>query len=82
MNIKNNAPAVLFGIAVALAAAASSALATADIKPPVSRGQVMTDPCAQAMNRPMRAVAFNATPPSERGLQCPIQQDLGAPVIE
>jgi hypothetical protein len=29
-----------------------------------------------------RAVAFNATPPSERGLQCPIQQDLGSPVIE
>jgi hypothetical protein len=82
MNFKKNAPAVLFGIAVVLGAASSSAFATADIKPPAARGQVMTDPCAKAMNWPVRAVAFNATPPSERGLQCPIQQDLGAPVIE
>jgi hypothetical protein len=76
MKIKKNAGALLLGIAIALGAAASSALASPDMT------HVMTDPCAKAMNWPVRVVAFNATPPPERGLQCPIQRDLGAPVIE
>jgi hypothetical protein len=40
----------------------------------------MTDPCAKVMNSPLRAIAFNATPPSERGLQCPIQDDFTSPL--
>jgi hypothetical protein len=32
------------------------------------------------MNSPARAISYNPTPPSERGLQCPIQQDFGAPL--
>jgi hypothetical protein len=65
MNTKNNILAALLGIVVALGAA-SSALASSDLT------LVMTDPCAQVMNWPARAIADNATPPSERGLQCPI----------
>jgi hypothetical protein len=74
MNIKKTARAVLLGIAVVSAAAASSALASPDIT------RVMTDPCAKVMNSPVRSITFDATPRSERGLQCPIQQDLGAPL--
>jgi hypothetical protein len=72
MNIKENVRAVLLGIAVA-SAAASSALASPDIT------RVMTDPCAKAMNWPLRSSTFDATPPSERGLQCPIQDDFTSP---
>jgi hypothetical protein len=74
MKVKQNARAVLFGIAIAVGAAAPGALASADI------GHVMTDPCAKVMNWPMRSIAFNGTPLSERGLQCPIQEDFGAPL--
>jgi hypothetical protein len=73
MKIKKNARAVLLGVVVALGAAASSAFASPDIT------RVMTDPCAKVMNSPLRAIAFNATPPSERGLQCPIQDDFTSP---
>ena len=73
MKIKHNACAALLGIVVALGAA-SSALASSDIT------HVMTDPCAKVMNWPVRAITFNATPPSERGLQCPIHEEFGAPL--
>ena len=73
MKIKNTARAVLLGSAVALGPAASSALASSDIT------RVMTDPCAKVMNSPLRAIAYNVTPPSERGLQCPIQDDFTSP---
>jgi hypothetical protein len=73
MKIKNKAQAVLLGIAVAVGAGASSALASPDIT------RVMTDPCAKVMNWPVRSITFNATPPSERGLQCPIQDDFTSP---
>jgi hypothetical protein len=79
MKIKNNVRALLFGIVIA-AAAAPAALATTDLVPPISRGDVMTDPCAKVMNWPVRSIALKVPPPSERGLQCPIQQDPGAPV--
>jgi hypothetical protein len=79
MKIKNNIRAVLFGIVIA-AAAAPAALATTDLVPPLSRGQVLTDPCAKVMNWPLRSIALKSTPPSERGLQCPIQQDPGVPL--
>jgi hypothetical protein len=72
MNMRN-VRAVLFGIAVAVAAA-PGAFASSDIT------KVMTDPCAKVMNSPARAISYNPTPPSERGLQCPIQQDFGAPL--
>ena len=74
MKIKKNAHAILLGIAVALGAVTSSAFASPDIT------RVMTDPCAKVMNSPLRAIAFNATPPSERGLQCPIQDDFTSPL--
>lgn len=74
MKIKKNARGALLGVAVALGAAASSALASPDVT------RVMIDPCAKVMNSPLRAIAYNATPPSERGLQCPIQQDLAEPL--
>jgi hypothetical protein len=73
MTIKRIALAVSLGIAVALGAAASSALASPDIT------RVMTDPCAKVMNWPVRAITYNATPRSERGLQCPIQDDFTSP---
>jgi hypothetical protein len=72
MNMRN-VRAVLFGIAVAVAAA-PGAFASSDLT------EVMTDPCAKVMNSPARAISYNPTPPSERGLQCPIQQDFGAPL--
>jgi hypothetical protein len=71
MKTKHNTLAALLGIAMAVGAV-SSAFAS-----PFTR--VMTDPCAKVMNAPAR-IAFNATPPSERGLQCPIQEDFGAPL--
>jgi hypothetical protein len=40
----------------------------------------MTDPCAKVMNWPLRSITYNATPPSERGLQCPIQDDFTSPL--
>ena len=73
MKIKHNFYALLFGIAVAVATA-PGAFASSDIT------KVMTDPCAKVMNVPARAIAYYPTPPSERGLQCPIQQDFGAPL--
>ena len=78
MKIKNNARALLFGIVVA-AAAAPTALATSDLTPPISRSQVMTDPCAKVMNWPLRSIGLKVPPPSERGLQCPIQDDFTSP---
>jgi hypothetical protein len=74
MKIKKNAAAVLLGMAVVLGGAASSALASSNIT------RVLTDPCAKVMNWPVRPISFTATPPSERGLQCPIQQDFAAPL--
>jgi hypothetical protein len=65
MKTKHNVRAVLFGIALAVAAA-PAASASSDIT------KVMTDPCAKVMNW-SAAVAYSVTPPSERGLQCPIQ---------
>jgi hypothetical protein len=73
MKIKNNARAALLGVVVALGAGASSALASSDLT------RVMTDPCAKVMNWPLRSITYNATPPSERGLQCPIQDDFTSP---
>ena len=73
MKIKNNVHAVLLGIALAVTTG-SSALAASDVT------RVMTDPCAKAMNWPVRAITYNATPPSERGLQCPIQEQFSAPL--
>ena len=70
---RNTIRAALFGIAIA-AAAAPGAFASPDLT------RVMTDPCAKVMNWPARAVAYTATPLSERGLQCPIQEDFGAPL--
>ena len=73
MKIKMIALTGLLGIAVAVGGAASSALASPDIT------RVMTNPCAKVMTWPMRSITFNATPPSERGLQCPIQDDFTSP---
>jgi hypothetical protein len=73
MNIKNNVHAVLLGIVVALGAVTSSALASPDIT------RVMTDPCAKVMNWPLRPITYTGTPPSERGLQCPIQDAFTSP---
>jgi hypothetical protein len=81
MNIKHNARAVLFGIVIT-AAAAPAALATSEFVPLVSRTHVMTDPCANVMNWPVRSIVLNSTPPSERGLQCPIQEQVSAPFID
>jgi hypothetical protein len=67
----HNVRAVLFGVAVAIAAA-PGAFASSDMT------KVMTDPCAKVMNSPVRAITYHPTPPSERGLQCPIQRDFGA----
>jgi hypothetical protein len=78
MKINHNARAAVFGIVIA-ATAVSAAFATTDLVRPPSRGQVMTDPCAKVMNWPLRSISFNATPPSERGLQCPIQDDFTSP---
>jgi len=71
MKIKANVRALLFGIAVA-AAAAPGAFASSDIT------KVMTDPCAKVMNAPVRAIAYHPAPPSERGLHCPIQEQFSA----
>ena len=73
MKIKQIALAVLLGIAVALGAAGSSALASPDIT------RVLTDPCSKVMNWPLRPITYTGTPPSERGLQCPIQDDFTSP---
>jgi hypothetical protein len=70
MNMRN-VRAVLFGIAVAVAAA-PGAFASSDIT------MVITDPCAKVMNAPARAISYDSTPPSERGLQCPIQEQFSA----
>ena len=73
MMIKHTIRAAFFGIAVAVGTT-SSALASPDLT------RVMIDPCAMVMNWPARGIAFNATPLSERGLRCPIQEDFGAPL--
>ncbi|MBV9426886.1 MAG: hypothetical protein JO084_04045 [Bradyrhizobiaceae bacterium] len=73
MNIKHNARAVLFGMAVAVAVA-PGAFASSDIT------KVMIDPCAKVLNSAVRAITYDATPPSERGLQCPIQEQFGSPL--
>ena len=72
MKIKHNTLAAFFGIAVAVGAA-STAFASSDL----THG--LTDPCANLMNWPARAMSYNATPLSERGLQCPIQDDFTSP---
>jgi hypothetical protein len=68
-----NVRAVLFGIAVAVAVA-PGAFASSEIT------KVMTDPCAKVMDSPVRAITYYPTPPSERGLQCPIQEQFGSPL--
>jgi len=73
MKNKHNTLAALLGVAIATGSG-SIAFASPDFT------HIMTDPCAKAMNWPARAIAFNATPPSERGLQCPIQEDFDAPL--
>jgi len=73
MKTKHKAFAALFGVAVAVGAA-SGAFAAPHFT------HVMTDPCAKVMNSPARAIVYYATPLSERGLQCPIQEDFGAPL--
>ena len=73
MNIRYNARAALLGVAFATVAATSTALTSPDIT------RVMTDPCAKVMNSPARPITFIATPPSERGLQCPIEDDFTSP---
>jgi hypothetical protein len=75
--LNQNVRALLLGIAAAGALAATIDVAGANITPPPKRDHVMTNPCARVMNWPLRAVAFNATPPSERGLQCPIEEHFG-----
>jgi len=74
--------AMLLGIAAAGALAATIDVAAANITPLPKRDHVMTNPCAQVMNWPKRAIAFIATPPSERGLQCPIEENLGPAFVE
>jgi hypothetical protein len=74
---KRHIYAAIFAIA-AVAATATVSLASTNATVPPKRDQVMTDPCAQVMNWPHRAlVALRATPSSERGLQCPIEEDVG-----
>jgi hypothetical protein len=75
--LNQNLRAMLLGIAAAGALAATIDVASANVTSPPRRDHVMTNPCAQVMNWPIRAVAFNVTPPSERGLQCPIEEDFG-----
>ena len=71
MKTKHTALAALFGVAIAIGA--SGAFAAPHFT------YVMTDPCAKVMNSPVRSITFDATPPSERGLQCPIQDDFTSP---
>jgi hypothetical protein len=75
--LNQNVRAVLLGVAAAGALAATIDVAAANITVPPRRDHVMTNPCAQVMNWPQRAIAFSATPPSERGLQCPIEERFG-----
>jgi hypothetical protein len=76
---KQHVRAAVFAIA-AVAATATVTLASTNATVPPKRDQVMTDPCAQVMNWPHRAlVALRATPSSERGLQCPIEENLSVP---
>ena len=79
--MKKNA---FLGIAAAVLAVAAISVASADTTLPVrqDRDHVMTDPCARAMNSPKRALIMFAAPPSERGLQCPIEENFGAPANE
>jgi hypothetical protein len=74
--LNQNVRAMLLGIAAAGALAATIDVAAANITTPPKRDHVMTNPCARVMNWPMRAIALNATPPSERGLQCPIEDNF------
>jgi hypothetical protein len=83
-NPNHNVRATLRGIAAAVLVAATITVASARVAPPEGtppggRDHVMTNPCAQVMNWPKRSIAFRATPPSERGLQCPIEEDFGPP---
>jgi hypothetical protein len=75
--LNKNVRAVLLGVAAAGTLAATIDVAAANITAPPTRDHVMTNPCARVMNWPQRAIAFNATPPSERGLQCPIEENFG-----
>jgi hypothetical protein len=75
--LNKNVRAMLLGIAAAGALAATIDVAAANMTQPPKRDRVMTNPCAQVMNWPKRAIAFIATPPSERGLQCPIEENFG-----
>jgi hypothetical protein len=82
MKLTKHMRAAVFAIA-AVCATATVGLASTNATIPVKRDHVMTDPCARVMNWPHRAlVAFNATPPSERGLQCPIEERFGSPAVE
>jgi hypothetical protein len=77
---KRHIYAAVFAIA-AVAATATVSLASTNAAFPPKRDHVMTDPCAQVMNWPHRAlVALRATPSSERGLQCPIEESFSVPI--
>ena len=78
---KHSRLAAVFAIAAVCASATVSIASTNTAVP--TKDHVMTDPCARVMNWPHRAlIAFAATPPSERGLQCPIEEDFGPPANE
>ncbi|HXW27367.1 MAG TPA: hypothetical protein VEK73_21650 [Xanthobacteraceae bacterium] len=81
--IKRNVLATVLGMAALAGVAASTGAAAAEAVLPVTRDHVMTDPCAKVMNWPKRSVTgTNVLPPSERGLQCPIEEDSGPISIE
>ena len=83
MNIRRQGVrAGLLGIAAACVVA-TIAVASAHTPLFPNRDHVMTDPCAQVMNWPHRAlIALNSPPPSERGLQCPIEEGFSVPASE
>jgi hypothetical protein len=75
MKSKKPVRAALISIAVFAGAAAAASVALADAPAPAKHDHVMTDPCALAMNWPHRAlIVLKMPPPSERGLQCPIEE--------
>jgi len=74
MRSKKPVRAALISIAV-FAGAVAASVALADAPAPAKHDHVMTDPCGRVMNWPHRAlIVLNVPPPSERGLQCPIEE--------
>jgi hypothetical protein len=83
MKSKKPIRAALVSIAIVASVAATATAALANAPEPVKPDHVMTDPCARVMNWPHRAlVALNTLPPSERGLQCPIEERSGGAPAE